>query len=71
MKFISDNYFSMHQTLQPFTSIITSNISIFISIEVIKNTCTHIYANTKVIENANFITAWVGLKLFIVLGLMK
>jgi hypothetical protein len=39
----------------------------FTNIKVIKNTCTHTYTD----KNAKLIKAWVQLKLFIVLGLMK
>ncbi len=59
MKFISDGYFQMYQALHLFTSSITLNINIFTNIKVIKNTCTHIYTSTKVIDNAKLDTAWV------------
>ncbi len=39
--------------------------------KVIENTCTLTYTDTKVIKNAKLIKAYVGLKLFVVLGLMK
>ncbi len=42
----------MYKTLQLITSLITANTNIFTGINVIKNTCTHIYTNTKVIKNA-------------------
>jgi len=61
----------MYETLQLFTSIITLKASMFTSIIIIKNTCTNIYTDTKVIKNAKLIKAWVRLKMFIVLGLMK
>ncbi len=53
----------MYKTLQLFTSLITSNTNLITSINVIKNTCTHIYTDTKVIKNAEIIKAWVQLKL--------
>jgi hypothetical protein len=52
-------------------SLITLNANIFTSIKVIKNTCTHICTDTKVIKNEKLIKASVHLKLFIVLGIMK
>ncbi len=57
----------MYKILQLFTNIFTFNTNIFASIKAIK---THMYRN-KVIKNAKFMTAWIKLKLFIVLGLMK
>ncbi len=38
IKFISDDYLQMCETLQLFTSLIALNANIFISIKVIKNT---------------------------------
>jgi len=61
----------MYKTLLLFTSLITTNANPFTSINVIKNAYTHIYKNTKVIKNALLINAWVLLKLFIVLALLK
>ncbi len=50
--FISDDYLQMYKTLQLITSLILTNTNTFTSINVIKNTCAHIYTNTKVIKNA-------------------
>jgi hypothetical protein len=69
IKFISHDYFQMYKTYQLFKSITILNTNIFMSIKVMKNRCTHIYADTKLIKNAKLVKAWVGLKLFIVLGL--
>ncbi len=71
IKFINDHYSQMYKTLQLFTSLITSKTNIFTSIKAIENACTHIYADTKVIQNAMLVKVWVQLKLFSVLGLMK
>ncbi len=61
----------MYKTLQLFTYLITLSTSMLTSIKVIKNTCTCIYTDTKGIKNAKLFKAWVQLKLFIVLVLMK
>ncbi len=61
IKFMSNDYFQMHKTLQLLISLITLNTNIFMCIKVIKKTCTHIYTNTKVIENAQLIKASVQL----------
>jgi hypothetical protein len=61
----------MYKKLQQFTSLITTNENLLTSTKVIKNTSTHIYTNSKVIQNAHLIKARVKLKPFIVLGLMK
>ncbi len=58
----------MYKTLLLFTSLITSYLQ---ASKLFKNACTHIYKNTKVIKNALLINAWVLLKLFIVLALLK
>ncbi len=47
----------MYKTFQPFTSVFTLNTILFASINVIKI--------------GNLIKAWIQLKLFIVVGLMK
>jgi hypothetical protein len=39
--------------------------------KLLKNTCTHICTDTKVIKKAKLVKAWIHLKLFIVLALMK
>jgi hypothetical protein len=61
----------MYKILQLFTSLITLNTRILTSIKLIKNTCTHIYTDTKAIKNAKLIKAWVELEQFIVLELIK
>jgi hypothetical protein len=71
MKFFSDDYLQMYKILQLFTSLITSSANLFTGIKVIEITCTLIYAVTKVIKNSKVIKAFVQLKLFVVLGLMK
>jgi len=67
-KFITDDYLHMYKTLQLFTKIFTLDTNIFTSIKVIKK---HICTGTKVIKNAELMTAWIKLKLLIVLGLLK
>jgi hypothetical protein len=42
----------MYKSFRLFTSLITLDRNMFTSIKVIKNTCKHIYADTKVIKNA-------------------
>ncbi len=61
----------MYKILQLFTSFIKLKINLFTGIKVIENTFTHVYSDTKVSKNAKLIKVWVGLKLFIVLGLKK
>ncbi len=55
---MSYDYLQMSKTLQIFTSLILTGTNIFTGIKVLKNTCTHIHTNTKVIENAQLIEAW-------------
>ncbi len=47
------------------------NINILTRFKIIKNTCSHIYMDTKVIKNAKLIKAGVQFKLLRGLGLMK
>ncbi len=67
IKFITDNYLQMHVKLQLFTSTFTYNTNKFTSFKVIKNT----NVQTQSYKNAKLIKAWIILKLFTVLGLMK
>ncbi len=69
IKRITDDYLQRYKTLKLFTNTFTFNrvTNIFTSIKVIlKNMYKH-----KVIKIAKRIKAWIKLKLFIVLGLMK
>ncbi len=61
IKFITHDFLQMYKTLQ-----LLSNI--FTSIKLIENAYV---PQTKVIKNAKRIKAWIKLKLFIVLSLMK
>ncbi len=56
----------MYKRLQLFTNTFTFNTNKFTSIKVVQ-TCT----DTKLSKNAKLIKAWIKLKLFIDLGLMK
>ncbi len=64
IKFISNDYLQMYKTLQQLTSTFPLNTNIFTSIKVI-------FTDTKVTKNARLIKAWIKLKLFIVLDLIK
>ena len=68
IKFITGDYLQMYKTLQLFTNTFTLNTNKFTSIKIIKKThmCRH-----KVIKNTKVVKAWIKLKMFIVLGLMK
>jgi hypothetical protein len=58
-----NDYFQIYKTLQLFTSVITLNTNIFTSIKIIKNTCTHIYTDTKAIKNPKLNNTWVMIKI--------
>ncbi len=67
IKFITKYYLQMCKTLQLFTNTFIFNSNNFTSIKLLKM---HMYRH-KVIKDTKLIKAWIKLKLFIGLGLMK
>jgi hypothetical protein len=60
-------YLQMYETLQLFTSFSTLNTNIFMSISYLE---THMYTHKSYLK-FKLIQAWLKLKLFVALGLMK